>query len=116
MSPYIIPGLKHKRKLRNYSIESIFNSVSEITGISIDKLKGPRGNTETVEARYITMMIIRQLTGKNKSQIGTIFGRDHTTVIYGLKMAKNWIDIVPSFKSKYHDCLELIQGCNNTFA
>lgn len=101
MSPYIIPGLKHKRKLRNYSIESIFKSVYEITGIPIAQLKGPRGNTETVEARYISMMIIWQLTGKNKSQIGTIFGRDHTTVIYALRSVRDWIETSERFKCLY---------------
>lgn len=55
-----------------------------------------------VEARQIAFYLMRQLSGLTLTQIGEIFGRDHSTVIYGINTVNDLLKVDVPFQKKVH--------------
>ena len=57
------------------------------TGITINELEGRSRLRHIVESRNICYAILREKTGMTLKKIGEVFNnRDHTTIMYGLKI------------------------------
>lgn len=68
-------------------------------GISVRKLDGVSRSQPIVRARWAAMWLLREARGLSTTQIGAqLGGKDHTTVVYGLKM------------------IEELRGCNLALA
>ncbi len=66
----------------------IVKRAARIIGCTMPQLKGPSRDGRLVRARWAVMYAMRQ-RGKSLPQIGRdLGGRDHTTVIHGLKRAE----------------------------
>lgn len=73
------------RLRRNAVLEEILREVSAATGIPGHEICG-RGRTAPVaRARQIAYFVARQ-KGMTLDRIGEFFGRDHTTVSYGVRI------------------------------
>lgn len=59
--------------------------VAERFDISLEKLKGRRGSPRVSRARQIAMWITYNATKLSNSQIGRIYGRDHSTVVHAVR-------------------------------
>lgn len=57
-------------------------------GLTLDELRGPDRGRIVAHARQDAMLLLSEATRLSKSQIGRLFNRDHTTVLYGLKAAR----------------------------
>lgn len=90
-------------KDNNVSISSdlIINIVSEHLDVSPDDIRSKKRSKDIATARQIVMYLCRQYTVMSLKSIGNaVGGKDHTTVINGLKRVEECINEDPSFKSK----------------
>lgn len=63
----------------------ILLEVSKKTGVPAGTITGPMRTKPVIRARHIAMTIIRRCTKMSLTEIGAMFGRDHTTVMGALK-------------------------------
>lgn len=69
----------------------ILKDIAEYWNMSCDDLKTKSRTKERVWARFHSYLIFRSI-GCTMLQIANIFNRDHTTVIHGLREAKNMLE------------------------
>jgi chromosomal replication initiator protein len=68
-------------------VDLILNSVNDQLGLNLNDLSSPSHKRDVSEARFIAMKLIRDECKLSLKQIGSIFNRDHTTVLYALRTA-----------------------------
>ncbi len=81
-------------------IEHIIDTTCRFFGVSREKLLSASRKKEVSESRQIAMYLIRKLVGKSFKEIGEIFGREHSTVIYNIKALEKKLITDPSIKVK----------------
>lgn len=78
---------------RTPSIHEIVSAVSEVSGVEADRIEGNTRTPDVVQPRFAVCFLARDLTSHSFPSIGTKFGyRDHTTIIHGVKRAKEMIE------------------------
>lgn len=86
----------------------IIKSVCYVLNVSIEDIIGKTRKREVVEARYIAIGIIFNSNDRiTKVNIGKIFNRDHSTVIYSLRIFDDLLSCDKSFKRKVNDVKKL---------
>jgi chromosomal replication initiator protein len=89
------------KTLAYVSIPSIIKAVSDEFDLTAQDLKGPRRQRHITIPRQVAMHLARQLTKSSLPQIGAAFGgRDHTTVINGLKRVELLKSADPNLKRR----------------
>ena len=86
--PNVSRAIKDMYKGRSEALptpELIIGEVSRFFSIPEHILRGTLKNKGTAEARQIAMYLVRQLTNLSLPEIGREFGKDHTTVLYGIR-------------------------------
>lgn len=77
-------------------------------GLRVEDLTGPSRKAEIARARHLAMWLIQSETGATLKSIGRIFGgRDHSTVIHAIDIAKRRLSMWPK---GWQDVLE-IKAC-----
>lgn len=71
-----------------YHASQIVAAVCDVAGISPDKLTTHRRHKGWVHARQLCWMVIYDHGWLSLPSIGKQFGRDHTTVLYGIREAR----------------------------
>lgn len=66
-------------------VTNIFNAVSESYGVSAEEIKSSSRSANISQARNICMYIIKTVTGITLKEVGTYFGKDHSTVLHSVK-------------------------------
>lgn len=87
-SPYAIPGL-NRQLTENKTAMSILEMVSKSLEVSIPNILGFSRTREKVIARHIAMYLIYTRTKLGYKPVGSIFGRDHTTVMHACKVVRD---------------------------
>ena len=72
-------------KQRLFTAKSIIEEVADKYELTPDDLKGRSRNKEVLIARREAAVRIHRETNLSTTQVGRIFNRDHTTIIYYLK-------------------------------
>ncbi len=81
-------------------IEYIIETTCRFFGVSREKLFSASRKKEVSESRQVAMYLIRRLAGKSFKEIGELFGREHSTVIYNIKALEKKLMRDPSIKIK----------------
>ena len=68
-------------------VREAFEEVASMTGVPFHQIIGPDQNKRVSHARQMGMFFARE-RGATLQQIGDILGRDHTTVMYGIRAEK----------------------------
>ena len=68
--------------------EAIFDFTSEVFGLSKEDLLGRSRKQPIVRARHAFCLAVRRLTDTPLTAIGSMIGRDHTTVMHSIKTAE----------------------------
>jgi len=85
--------------------ELVIEMASELSGFSVEDLKGPNRSRPLVQARQTAMYVLRQLTDHSYPAIAGAFGgRDHTTVIHAVKKIES---LMPARAKVYQDVEQL---------
>ncbi len=87
-----IESLKHYSTGEEESVQVSINVVLQATcdhfQISNDELTGKKRNKEVLLPRQIGMYLAKEMTGCSFPEIGSAFGRDHSTVIHAYEKIK----------------------------
>lgn len=65
-------------------VSEIISAVAEALQIPFEKFISTSRKREFTEARFICFQLLRLHTNLTLQEIGAIFNRDHSTIIYGL--------------------------------
>lgn len=84
LSPETIAACSQVFVRHKSTVLQIVDAVAEATGIPARHILGPRRDGPTARARQIVMYEAR-LAGLSYPQIGQALGRDHSTVIEGVR-------------------------------
>jgi len=69
---------------------SVLTAVAQAANIPAAHLLGPSQQRDLVRPRQLVMYLVREMCeGATLPAIGHLFGRDHTTVLYGCRRAKD---------------------------
>lgn len=111
ISPYLFAGmqpwhrnnyLKHKQTFE-FDVEKILNTVCQQFGVSVTDILGRNRDRVIAAPRQVAMYFLRKYTHRKLSQIGVIFGRDHSTVVYGIQVVKDLCDTDAQFSQLVSD-------------
>lgn len=84
------PQMNSKRKL--ITLPRILETVSRFYSVSEKDLKGKGRTKEIVIPRQVAMYVMREETDRSLVDIGTLLGRDHTTVLHGIEKVGSEIE------------------------
>ena len=70
------------------------------TGIPADLIIGKSRKSELVTARFICMVTIKRFSKISLKNIGSIFGRDHSTVIHARDEVNYWMSVPGRYVSE----------------
>ena len=79
-----VPGVK-----QHDDPDRVISYINDYTGLDITQNTRKR---EVVEARQAAMVIIKKSTHLSLGKIGSLFGRDHATVLHATKVVPNYIE------------------------
>lgn len=88
--------------------KKIIAAVEAATGI--ENIRLPTRKREYVDARRIAYKIFRTTKMYSYSKIGSLFDKDHATILFGVKTAENLLDVEPCFKENYLEVLASVGG------
>lgn len=71
------------------SEELIIQSTSDITGISTPDMMADNRQQHVLFARYIVYSLLHKFLNLGPVAIANIFGRDHSSIIHGLKKSED---------------------------
>lgn len=83
-------GVEDIRRLREISggfepiVQRVCREVCDETGVSLNALRGRSREQAIVQIRHLAMYAAHE-RGASLSQIGRYLGRDHTTVLHGVR-------------------------------
>jgi hypothetical protein len=83
--------------MKNASLEDILDEVCSRMDISAEAIKGKCREREVVEARFIFFKRAKELTNYSQRVIGSLVGKGHCDVFYGIKQT----DTVPTLIKLY---------------
>ena len=75
--------------------KKIIETVSKKYGIPIDEIYGKSRSKPVSSARNVSIYIIRKITSLSLKEIGSLFDRDHTTVMSSIKSVEKEIEVKP---------------------
>lgn len=70
-------------------IRDIINIVSNVKGVPVIDIVSRRRHRKIIVARHLAMVAALRYTRANYSDIGRVFGRDHTTVYHAERKYKD---------------------------
>ena len=91
-------------------VEKILHHVSRKYGVSVDDIKSKKKTDSIANARHISIYIIRRLTDLSLKEIGKVFGRDHSTVIFSINKIELNIKTVNNYESEINLLIKEIKG------
>jgi chromosomal replication initiator protein len=65
-----------------YIIDALFETYTKASGFKVKDIKGKRRTRQLTKVRHEIMQQIRQCTSLSYPEIGKIFNRTHSTVLY----------------------------------
>lgn len=93
MNAWIIPGLKY-REPKKLDSDLIIESVCGYFGVTHEVLKKKNRLRERVIARHLICYFLRKYTNTTLFDVGQLIGgRDHTTVIHGVRTVTDFLHI-----------------------
>lgn len=75
--------------------------VKDVTGHNIHTKTRDR---RVVETRAIYYYLCRKYTNYTMSEISRTVGKNHATVVHGLRVMENWMNLYPDFKKQVEAC------------
>jgi chromosomal replication initiator protein len=87
----------------------IINEAEIYYGLESSILVSKTRLSKVVTARQIAMYVIRMVTNLHLKEIGDLFNRDHSTVLYSIDTVKDLYQTDKRYREKMNDFLKSIQ-------
>lgn len=108
---FIANFLKDKEKQNHFHPDEIINGICRFYKIKSTLLKSPKRDASLVRARQIAMHLLKKELGLTLVEIGNILGgRDHTTVMHGVKKVENLLSSKNSFSLDIAGITKFLSG------
>jgi chromosomal replication initiator protein len=89
--------------------QAVLHAVASYFDLSTEALTGKSRAKEIAEARHIAMYLLREDAHQRVTEIARLLGgRDHSTVIYGLRKVDNCLTIDPQFTRQISEIRTLL--------
>lgn len=92
-------------KERQDRAAAIKKDVCRRYGLELEDLIGPSQRKAAVAARYEAIRLIKKSIQSSSTELGRMFGRDHTTILYALGR------VPKSYERKKRDGAKQLGGC-----
>ena len=83
--------------------ETIISETGRYYGIDEEALQGRQRSKNTAIARHVSMYLIRNLTSMSLEDIGQIFEKNHSTVLYSIRKVEDLIKTDPEMAAAVRD-------------
>lgn len=90
MNYFTFPGIPASERITK---NKIIRCVCEYFNTSFEKINVKTRKYEIVRIRSIIMLLLREMTGATFPYIGSIFSKDHTTIVKNLKRFNNNVEV-----------------------
>lgn len=101
--------LEKEMEYKPVKVEDIQQVVAKRYNIDIKELLSKKRSDEIAFPRQLTMYLIRNLTDLSTVQIGEIFNRDHTTVMYACEKIREKLETDPFFSALVNKIIDEIK-------
>lgn len=95
-------GIKEERLYRSKVLRAVDTALLTTFKNPLSHYLGRSRKREVVEVRFMVFLLLRQETTYSFNQIGRVFGKNHSTVIFGVKTAQDLIDTSREFREDYN--------------
>lgn len=92
------------------SVEKIISEVARSYNVSESDILSNRRSANLVLARKVAMYITREITDLSYKSIGEAFGKDHTTVLYGVQTIEEFLQDKPYEKELIDDIIKNLKS------
>ncbi|MBQ2933207.1 MAG: chromosomal replication initiator protein DnaA [Clostridia bacterium] len=92
------------------NIEKIISEVARSYNVSESDILSNRRTANLVLARKVAMYITREITDLSFKSIGEAFGKDHTTVLYGVQSIEKFLQDKPYEKELIEDIIKNLKS------
>lgn len=93
VSPYVFPGIVPQKYSYNvYSAHDICAVVADEFEISIRDMYGKNQRHKIVRPRQVAMYLIRNLLNLTLNDIGSHFGKDHSSIVHGINTIQDHME------------------------
>lgn len=100
--------LEPSKTTDKFTVEKVKNATAKVFDIPVEALSGKTRARQVVDARKCAIHIIMSNLVITTSRAGEKFNRDHSTVIYSFKKAKDLLTTDKVFKSRYEEIMYLL--------
>lgn len=90
---------------RDDNCQKIIGRVASYFRVDKDDILSPVRRKEVVYARHMAMFILKEKNGLNIMRIADLFGRDHSSIIYGISRMKLEIEKDPELSKIVHNLI-----------
>lgn len=94
-------------------LDQLGQTVANMYGVTVERMKSRSKLTELVEARVIFSLIARHDCEKTFKTIGQWMKRDHSTIMHHFKAYNDWLAMPTYYKRQldsYEACLQVWRG------
>lgn len=99
-----LPGVRPEMNRVSFhtyaNIDKVVRVVTDFTGVTIEKMMSTARASYVSDSRFIMWYMLRKFTKMTLTDIGVMFNRDHTSVMYGENRCKDLIKTEPDFRNK----------------
>lgn len=88
------------------SARKVIHELSQLAKVGGATIIGESRSQHIVRLRHIAIYAVHSICGLSSTQIGDIFCRDHSTILYALKRSKKLMDENPSLAELYNQIWE----------
>jgi len=93
-------------------VQRAIESVCSAFDSPVSRVHSEKRDTATVRLRWACWIVMNDRLDMSPSEIGRAFGKDHTTVMYGLCQARKLLDRDPAWRS---NVIEAGEGLGRAF-
>lgn len=92
-------------------IRRLLTLAAEALGVTLDHLQGPRSAREIAHKRQLAMLVAyERLPGASLPQIGRALHRDHTTILYGVRVARQRLETDAAARALYDQIIARLEA------
>jgi ATPase involved in DNA replication initiation len=99
-----MPGLRPEMNRVSFHIYSnldkVIQIVTDFTGVTVEKMTSNVRAYYVSDSRFIMWYMLKKFTKMTLVDIGVMFNRDHSSVIYGIRRCEDLIKTEKDFQSK----------------
>jgi chromosomal replication initiator protein len=92
------------------TIHEIIEAVAGHFRLSVADILCPRRDVELARPRQVVMWIGRKIARRESTVIGRALGRDHTTVLHGVRVVERLIAADREFAGHVWTCVEAVDS------